>query len=365
VVFRNGFYYLYFGNGGSGIGVVRSTNPTGPWTDPVGSALVTPSTPGAANVQWCFDPAVLIDDDGQAYLYFGGGGNSSGVGGPSNCYVIRLNSDMISVNGPAFPLTPQPPQFFEASQINKINGLYYFYYSTDFSVTAARIDYMISSNSPVSNFIYIGTILSNPPNNYDNNNHAAFGQIGTNWYIAYHNREQATLDGVDPTYHRSVCLDLLYFNTDGTIQLVIPTTNGVAQLSNLSPYQTFLAVTMNRQFGGIQTTNASNNFVLACNITNGCCIKYKGLNFGSGAKTFQIQSSGGAGNGGVIDIWLDSPNPGGTNIGSVTVPATGNISSLKTSSTSVSSVGGIHDLYLRFRGSGTNLFYLYSWNFSQ
>ena len=93
MIYRNGNYYLYFPDGANAIGVAVSSSPTGPFTDPLGRALVSRSTPNA-NVQWLFDPGVFIDDDGQAYLYFGGGG-------PGNARVIRLNSDMISTSGSA------------------------------------------------------------------------------------------------------------------------------------------------------------------------------------------------------------------------------------------------------------------------
>ncbi|HMP84462.1 MAG TPA: family 43 glycosylhydrolase, partial [Verrucomicrobiota bacterium] len=65
--------YLYFANGAGNIGVATSSVPTGPFTDARGSALITGSTPGAStSTQWLFDPGVFIDDNGQAYLYFGG-----------------------------------------------------------------------------------------------------------------------------------------------------------------------------------------------------------------------------------------------------------------------------------------------------
>lgn len=66
VVERNGTFFLYFGNGTTGIGVASSTSPTGRFQDARGSALVTASTPGASGTNsWLFDPAVLIDDDGR------------------------------------------------------------------------------------------------------------------------------------------------------------------------------------------------------------------------------------------------------------------------------------------------------------
>jgi len=220
---RNGKYYLYYGNGGANIGVAVSDSPTGPFKDPIGKPLITSSMPNC-NVQWCFDPAVFVDDDGQAYIYFGGGG-------PGNARVIKLNSDMISTNGAA--VTIDAPRFFEASFMHKYNGKYYFSYSTDFSGSAARIDYMMSDN-PMTGFVYKGVILDNPPNNSGNNNHASIVQFNNQWYIAYHNRKQASINKVDTTYHRSVCIDRLYYNSDGTIKKVIPTETGPDKIVSAS-----------------------------------------------------------------------------------------------------------------------------------
>ncbi len=208
---------MYFGNGGGSVGVLRSTSPTGPYTDPLGHALITSSTPGCSGMTYIFDPAAFIDDDGQAYCYFGGGG-------PGNARVIKLNSDMISVNGSA--VTIDAPRYFEAPFMNKYNGTYYFSYSTDFSASPdASIDYMTSSN-PMTGFTHRGTILYNPPNNCGNNNHASIVNIGSNYYIAYHDRSLSNLKlgNCNGIYQRSVCLDKLYFNSDGTIAVVTPTT---------------------------------------------------------------------------------------------------------------------------------------------
>ena len=93
VVYRNGYFWMYFGNGGSNIGVAKSSSPTGPFKDAKGSAIITPSMPNC-NVQWCFDPGVFVDDNGRVYMFFGGGG-------PGNCRGIEIGSDMISTVGTA------------------------------------------------------------------------------------------------------------------------------------------------------------------------------------------------------------------------------------------------------------------------
>ncbi|MBN2536046.1 MAG: family 43 glycosylhydrolase [Spirochaetales bacterium] len=215
---RNGKYYLYFPDGGDSIGVAVGNSPEGPFTDPIGRSLVNKSMPNC-NVQWCFDPRIFVDDDGQVYLYFGGGG-------PGNARVIRLNSDMISVNGSA--VTIDAPNFFEAAYMHKRNGIYYFSYSTD-SSAGMRIDYMTSSN-PMSGFQHRGTVLDNPWDNLGNNNHHSIVEYEGQWYIFYHNR---TLS--NSVYQRSVCLDYLYYNSDGTIQKVNATRQGVDPITNTSP----------------------------------------------------------------------------------------------------------------------------------
>ena len=66
-------FFLYFANSGGGIGVLTADSPTGPFTDPLFGPLISRNTPTCDTVTWLFDPAVLMDDDGSAYLYFGGG----------------------------------------------------------------------------------------------------------------------------------------------------------------------------------------------------------------------------------------------------------------------------------------------------
>ena len=92
-------FFLYFANSGGGIGVLTSDSPTGPFEDPLGEALINNHTPNCADVIWIFDPAVLVDDDGRAYLYFGGGVPEGQAANPGTARVVELGEDMISIAG--------------------------------------------------------------------------------------------------------------------------------------------------------------------------------------------------------------------------------------------------------------------------
>jgi arabinoxylan arabinofuranohydrolase len=351
VVERNGTFYMYFGNNANGVGVVTSTSPTGPFSDPRGSALVNSSTPGATGTNsWLFDPSVFVDDDDQAYLYFGGNGEN-------NARVIRLNSDMISVSGSAMALSIQ--YFFEASWMHKHNGIYYFSYSTN-PDNDLRIDYLTSS-SPISGFTYRGTAAPQPPSNNNNNNHASIFEFNGVWYHAYHNRYVAEQTGDPPGYKRSIALERLDYNADGSIVPVTYTTDGLAQLGNLDPYTRVEAETFNAQ-SGIETEPCSEGGMDVTEIDDGDWVRLRGVDFGSlGAESFSARVASAA-SGGNIEIRLGEPM--GTLVGNCAVSATGGAQTWTTSSCAVSGATGIADLYLRFTGSGSSLFTVNYWQFT-
>jgi O-Glycosyl hydrolase len=344
--------YLYFGNGASGIGVATSSVPTGPFVDARGSALVTGSTPGASTpTQWLFDPCAFIDDTGAPYLYFGGQY-------PTNARVILLNTNLTSVSGSALAMFAT--NFFEASYIHKRNGVYYYSYCNRFEVGAAI--YCETNSNPTNGFVPQGTVLANPPQNVNNNNHhSIFSYLG-NWYIAYHNRAAALANGLsngDAVYKRSVCLDRVNYNPDGSIQQVTVTTDGLPQLKNLNPFVRVEAETIAQQ-SGIKTEICTEGTLDVTSITNGSWIRVRGVNLGSGASTFfgRIASAGPGGN---IELHLDSLL--GTLIGTCAVSPTGGWQTWTTASCNVSGASGVHDLYLKFAGGVGNLFNINWWQF--
>lgn len=343
VVARNGRFYLYFGNNAGGIGVASSRSPTGPFTDAKGSPLINSSTPGAPGTnQWYFDPGCFVDDDGQAYLTFGG--NDA-----NNARIIKLNSDMISVSGSAVPMPA--PSFFEASYIHKYNNNYYFSFET-LPSAGLNIQYGISAN-PMSGYAWKGAVLTAPSNN--NNNQAAFFSYQGAWYAAYHNRY---LSG-GSVYQRNCCLDRVNYNPDGTLQTVACTLDGLAQLHHLNPYNQVEAETMASE-SGINTEACTEGGMDVGFIQNGSWIEVRGVDFGSGASSF-IARVASAASGGNIEIRLDSAT--GTLVGTCPVSGTGGWQTWATKSCTVSGASGVHDLYLRFTGGSGYLFNLNWWQF--
>lgn len=331
IIERNGKYYLYFPDGGSSIGVAVADRPEGPYRDPIGGPLVSRSTPNA-NVEWVFDPNVFIDDDGQAYLYFGGGG-------PGTARVIRLNDDMISTRGSA--ITLNVPDFFEAIYMHKRNGIYYLSYSTT-PAAGMRIDYM-TSRSPTSGFTHRGTILNNPWENNNNNNHASIAEFNNDWYIFYHNRAASNARG-GTTYERSINVERMTYNSNGLINRVDAGPRGVPAIRTVNAKAVNQAETFAEQ-SGIRTEPAregTQNLMMP----GGSWVKIANVDFGSGATRFHARVAGEVNSG--IEVILGNPtNPP---VGTLRMTPTGDWQTWQTQSTDIQRVTGVHDVYLRSTG---------------
>ncbi|WP_342744299.1 glycoside hydrolase family 43 protein [Bacillus alkalicellulosilyticus] len=365
-------FFIYFANNASGIGVLTSDSPTGPWVDPIGEALILRSTPGVEDVTWLFDPAVLIDDDGRAYIYFGGGIPEGQYEMPNTARVMELGDDMVSVVGEAKPIPA--PFMFENAGINKVGDTYYFTYCSNFydgdrpegSPPPGEIAYM-TSDSPMGPWEYQGTILRNPYHFFGvgGNNHHAMFEFHDTYYIAYHAQTLSKEMGV-PMGYRSTHLNKVYFNEDGTIQEIKADLEGVESVKHLNPFQRVEAETMAWN-AGVQVekadTNEENNHttnIVITDINTGDWIAVSGVDFGDGASEFSASVATET-NGGMIELRLGHPE--GDLIGSLTVTNTGGWNQWKTVSTEVL-VEGVHDLYLVFSGSSDhNLFRFEHWKF--
>ncbi len=349
VAYKNGKFYLYFGNGGSAIGVAVSNSPTGPFKDAINKQFVNANTPGVSPFNgWLFDPMTFVDDDGQAYMYFGGNGND-------NMRWIKLNSDMISTSGSAGKWTV--PNFFEASWMHKHNGKYYFSYSTN-SSAGLRIDYMVS-NSPTSGFTYGGVMSGQPPSN-NNNNHQAVFKFNNEWYQAYHNRIVANTAGITSTYKRNLAIDKIVHQADGKITQMTNTANGLTQLGYLNPFKRVEAETMSDN-KGIETEVCNAGGMNVAFIDNSDYIMVEGVDFGSGVSSFSA-SVASTKTGGSIEIRVGSTT--GTLLGTLQVPNTGGNQTWQTVTTSVTQTTGVKNLYFVFKGNSASLFNFDHWSFA-
>ncbi|KAI1118960.1 glycosyl hydrolase [Nemania sp. NC0429] len=213
---RNGKYYLYFGandlreddpeNGIlGGIGVAVAEKPEGPYVDTIGKPLIGEYHNGAQPI----DQDVFIDDDGQAYIFYGGHGH---------CNMAKLNDDMTSIgkfdDGTSFKeITPEG--YVEGTQMIKRNGKYYLMWSEglwtgpDYSVSYAM------SDSIMGPFKKLANILQQDPAVAKGSGHNGVIHIPNTdiWYIVYHRRPLSETDG----NHRMLAYDRMYFNDDGTI----------------------------------------------------------------------------------------------------------------------------------------------------
>ncbi|GAA3733737.1 hypothetical protein GCM10022225_14980 [Plantactinospora mayteni] len=212
---RNGRYYLYFAANDiqsnsalGGIGVAVADRPDGPYTDAIGRPLIAQFVNGAQPI----DQDVFIDDDGQAYIYYGGWGHAN---------VAKLNADMTSLGTFADGTTYKeitPSGYVEGSQMFKRNGTYYLMWSEggwtgpDYSVAYAMAD------SPTGPFTRLDKVLAQDPAVARGAGHNSVLNIpGTDtWYIFYHRRPLSETDG----NARQVAYDRMNFNADGTIQRV-------------------------------------------------------------------------------------------------------------------------------------------------
>jgi hypothetical protein len=233
--FKNGKYYLYFPardkDGIFRIGVAEGDNPEGPFK----------AEPEPIKGSFSIDPATFVDDDGQAYLYFGGlwGGqlqcwkgeefDKSQLGphepseGPAlYAKVAKLNDDMKTLasdvldvviqddEGKPIQAADHEKRFFEAAWLHKYNGKYYFSYSTGDSHLLA---YGIS-DSPVGPFTYGGTILE-PVLGWTT--HHSIAEFKGKWYLFYHD---TSISGQN--HLRCVKIREIVYDADGKIQLAEP-----------------------------------------------------------------------------------------------------------------------------------------------
>ncbi|TZF85023.1 family 43 glycosylhydrolase [Pedobacter sp. BS3] len=211
--YKNGTYYFYFPhpsdddwNNTWKIGVATSKYPAKDFT-------VQGYIPGLESL---IDPCVFVDDDGQAYFYYGGGGKC--MGGKLKDNMMEIERSMKSMAG--------LQDFHEATWVHKRNGLYYLSYADNYNVGDKhnRMRYAVSKN-PLGPWTYKGIYLD-PTDSYTD--HGSIVEFKGQWYTFYHNSYLSTANNKPSNtrdWLRSVCVDKLFYNSDGTIKRVVQTLN--------------------------------------------------------------------------------------------------------------------------------------------
>lgn len=196
-------------NGGAAIGVAVADHPAGPYKDAIGKALIINEMTTDLKHAWDdIDPTVMIDDDGQAYLFWGNG----------SCKWVKLKKNMTEMDGEI--TTFMPKNYIEGPWVYKRKGLYYLLYASK-GTKPEMIEYCTAKNI-TGPWVYQGIIQENVPNSFTT--HPGVLDYKGKSYFFYHN-------GALPTggsYRRSICIDEMFYNADGTIQKIIQTTAGAA-----------------------------------------------------------------------------------------------------------------------------------------
>ena len=194
--YRDGTYYLYYCVPDGRCGVAVSSSPYGPFQD-IGPI---------AHVHG-IDPAVLLDDDGCAYLYWG---QMDGV------RAARLKDNLTEIDPATVsqPLSVREHEFHEGSSVKKIGGKYYYLFTDTHrhGGKATCLGYAVSDH-PTTGFRYGGIVVDNFPCDPETwNNHGSLCRIGDTWYVFYHRSTHAS------RYSRWVCAEPVVFRPDGSIR---------------------------------------------------------------------------------------------------------------------------------------------------
>ncbi len=387
-------FFLYYANGGGSSNVITGESPLGPWTSERTSTLINGSTPGAEAVAWKFDPAPFVDDDGQPYLYFGGGPAATTMpaaerfNNPKNIRAIELGADMVSTQGTAAVV--DAPVAFEAGHVFKRQGKYYFSYSSHFGGSdfggsqtplpgypgGGQIGYMISDD-PMSwpKETYAGVLFPNQSQFFGagtgGNNHQSAFEFEGRYYFTYHAPTlNKRINGNTTQGYRSPHIQELAFNPDGTIQQVVGTYAGVEQVRNFNPYRVFEAETLgwSKGIATAAVTGGSAQFgatapnLAVRDVDTGDWTALSSVDFGTGgARTVTAKVRALAADA-RIQVRLDS----------VTGPVAGTIQAGAPTggwtevSAALDGATGVHDVYFTYEGpAGQDLVEVDSWRFER
>ncbi len=321
---RNGKYYLYAPLHGHGIGVLVSDSPYGPFKDPLGKPLVW------QREHWeDIDPTVFVDDDGQAYMYWGN----------PNTYYVKLGDDMISLKGDIVKLDYHIDHYQEGPWFYKRNGHYYLGYAT--TCCPEGLGYAMS-DSPEGPWKCKGYLMK--PTERDRGNHPGIVDYKGRSYLFGQNYDLMHLETFVHHERRSVSATEISYQADGTIAEVPYWLDQppLEQLCWLNPYQRTEAETMAWGYG-LKSVKAGRNMYV-CDINNGEYIRLRGVDFDHGAKQFALTAAAT----GSCEVTLRLDHLEGPVVATLNIKSTGSLEKYRSFSTKVKNASGVHHLYICF-----------------
>jgi hypothetical protein len=293
-VFKNGKYYFYFPVNGK-IGVATADKPEGPYT-----VLDSPVV-GMNGI----DPCVIIDKDGQAYIYTSMG----------RFFVAKLKENMVELDGKPQTLQAFPTKgLIEGPFIFERNGIYYMTYPHVNDKVVERLEYATAS-SPMGPFTFAGVIMDESPTGCWTNHHSLV-EFNKQWYLFYHHNDYS------PKFdkNRSVRVDSLSFNADGTIRKVIPTLRGVGLSLASGKIEIDRFSSKSEQGVSISLLDTLNTFKGWKTVMTKpeSWIQYNAVDFGS-KKIKSISVNAHSNSGGTIEVRQDKPD--GPKIAEIKIPS--------------------------------------------
>lgn len=216
VIEKQGKFYWYVtlrhaSINGFAIGVAVADSPLGPFKDARGSAIITNDMTTDTDIDWDdIDPAAFIDDDGQAYLFWGN----------TKPRYVKLKDNMIEMDGPIHAI--DLPNFTEALWVHKKDKLYYLSYASGYP---EKIAYATSDSihGPWQYQGILNEVAGNSPTN-----HQSIIEFKGKSYFIYHT---GALQNGGGEFRRAVAIDPLHYNEDGTIKLIHMTSKGIGNQS--------------------------------------------------------------------------------------------------------------------------------------
>ncbi|WP_343329608.1 family 43 glycosylhydrolase [Polaribacter staleyi] len=338
--YNNGKYYMYYCSPKGSTktketGVAVSDFPNGPFKKGIRIQGVNE-----------IDPAVLMDDDGQGYLYYGQG----------NPQVAKLKSNLLEIDQSTNQKLLDSlgnKYFHEGSSIRKIGKKYYFVFADESRKGRPTCLGYAISDSPMGPFTYKGVIIDNygsDPKVW--NNHGSIEKFNGQWYVFYHRSTHNT------QRFRKVCVEPIQINRDGTINEVEMTSQGAGKpLKATKIIEAEWACGLTGNVYITSNKEADSAIEQLSEIKNNDTAVFKYIDFNKKLKKFKIKTFNALG--GLIEVRIDRPK--GKKIAEVNISKQEDKTSFQIDETNIEQTKGKHAVYLICKGESDKVLFDVDW----